>query len=61
MMISRDAEWLESAGVSVPRKSDGSPDCLLEIAPSFALEKDDIRAKLNQIPEIKPGDKIYLA
>ena len=55
------AYWLESAGVSIPRKPDGSPDCLLEIAPSFALEKDDIKAKLNQIPKIKPGDKLYLS
>jgi hypothetical protein len=30
-------------------------------APAFALEKDDIKAKLNQIPEIKPKDKLYLA
>ena len=61
MMIARAAGWLESAGASVPRKSDGSVDCLLEIAPSFALEKDDVKAKLNEIPEIKPKDKIYLA
>jgi len=61
MMVARAADWLESAGVSVPRKPDGSPDCLLEIAPSFALEKGDIKAKLNQIPKIKPKDKLYLA
>jgi len=61
MMIARAAGWLESAGVNIPRKSDGSIDCLLEIAPSFALEKDDVKAKLNEIPAIKPKDKIYLA
>lgn len=61
MMVDRAANWLESAGVKVPRKPDGSVDCLLEIAPSFALEKEDIKAKLNQIPQIKSGDKIYLA
>ena len=60
MMVDRAAHWLESAGVTVPRRDDGSPDCLLEIAPSFALEKDDIKAKLNQIPTIKPKDKLYL-
>ncbi|MHC4192943.1 MAG: UTP--glucose-1-phosphate uridylyltransferase, partial [Planctomycetota bacterium] len=42
MMAARAADWLESAGVAVPRKSDGSPDCLVEMAPSFALEKDDV-------------------
>ncbi len=61
MMIARAAGWLESAGVTVPRKPGDSVDATLEIAPSFALEKDDIKAKLNQIPEIKPNDKLYLA
>ena len=61
MITNRAADWLEWAGVTIPRKSDGSVDCLLEIAPSFALEKEDIREKLSRIPEIKPGDSIYLA
>jgi UDP-N-acetylglucosamine/UDP-N-acetylgalactosamine diphosphorylase len=61
IMIARAAGWLESAGVTVPRKPDGSVDCIIEIAPGFALEKDDIKAKLTQIHEIKPKDKLYLA
>jgi UDP-N-acetylglucosamine/UDP-N-acetylgalactosamine diphosphorylase len=61
MIVARGAAWLESAGVAVPRKPDGSVDCLIEIAPGFALEKYDIRTKLNQIPEIKPMDRFYLA
>ena len=61
MMIARAADWLESAGIRVPGKPDGSVDCLLEIAPGFALEKEDIKEKLNQIPRIKPKDKLYLA
>ncbi len=61
LMVARAANWLESAGCTVPRKPDGSPECLIEIAPSFALEKDDVRAKLGLIPKIKPKDKIYLA
>ncbi len=60
MMVARAADWLESAGVAVPRKPNGSPDCLIEIAPSFALEKDDLKAKRDQIPQIKPGDKICI-
>jgi UDP-N-acetylglucosamine/UDP-N-acetylgalactosamine diphosphorylase len=60
MMAARAADWLESAAISIPRRPDGSPDCLIEIAPSFALEKDNVKAKLNQIPEIKPKDKLYL-
>jgi UDP-N-acetylglucosamine/UDP-N-acetylgalactosamine diphosphorylase len=61
MMTARAADWLESAGITIPRKPDGSVDCLLEIAPSFALEKGDIKEKLNQIPEIKRSGCIYIA
>ena len=60
MMIDRAAAWLEKAGIEVPRKLDGSPDCLLEIAPGFALTAEDLKAKLDQIPPIKPGDELYL-
>jgi hypothetical protein len=60
MIVDRAANWLESAGVTIPRKKDGSPDCLLEIAPSFALEKEDIKSNLSRIPPIKQKDKIYL-
>jgi UDP-N-acetylglucosamine/UDP-N-acetylgalactosamine diphosphorylase len=60
MMTDRAAAWLESAGVKVPRKSDGTPDCTLEIAPSFALTPEDLKAKHDQIPEIKPGSKLCL-
>jgi UDP-N-acetylglucosamine/UDP-N-acetylgalactosamine diphosphorylase len=61
MMIDRAAGWLESAGIEIPRKTDGSPDCTLEIAPGFALCKEDVAEKLDQIPKIHPGDEIYLA
>jgi UDP-N-acetylglucosamine/UDP-N-acetylgalactosamine diphosphorylase len=61
VMVARTADWLESAGVAVPRKPDHSPNCLIEIAPSFAVEKEDIKKKLDLIPRIKPNDKLYLA
>ncbi|MCK5473564.1 MAG: UTP--glucose-1-phosphate uridylyltransferase, partial [Planctomycetes bacterium] len=61
MMICRSASWLESAGVAIPRKPDGSIDCVIEIAPSFALDRDDVKTKLNQIPKIAAGDKVYLS
>lgn len=61
MMVERAARWLESAGVTVPRKADGSPDCLVEIAPSFALEPEDLKAKTDRVPPIGPGDRVYLA
>ena len=61
MMVQRAASWLESAGIQVPRKSDGSLDVLIEIAPSFAIYKEDVKAKRKHIPVIKPGEAIYLA
>ncbi|MBC8378538.1 MAG: UDPGP type 1 family protein [Planctomycetes bacterium] len=61
MMINRAAAWLEAAGVTVPRKADGTPDCVLEIAPSFALTAEDIKAKVDQVPEIISGSELYLA
>ncbi|NQT03266.1 MAG: UDPGP type 1 family protein [Planctomycetes bacterium] len=60
MMVDRAARWLESAGLNIPKKTDGSIDCVLEITPGFALQKEDVKEKLNQIPQIKPGDKICL-
>jgi UDP-N-acetylglucosamine/UDP-N-acetylgalactosamine diphosphorylase len=61
MMTDRAAAWLEAAGVEVPRKPDGSPDCVIEMAPGFALDRADVVAKRDQVPPIKPGDKVYLA
>ncbi|HUV40350.1 MAG TPA: UDPGP type 1 family protein [Sedimentisphaerales bacterium] len=61
MQVARAVDWLKAAGVALPLKPDGSPDCLVEIAPSFALQKEDIKLKLDRIPQIKPGDNIYLA
>jgi UDP-N-acetylglucosamine/UDP-N-acetylgalactosamine diphosphorylase len=60
MQIARAAAWLQSAGISIPQKEDGAPDCVLEIAPSFALCKSDVPAKADGVPRIKPGDKVYL-
>jgi len=61
MMTERAAAWLESAGIAIPRKPDGSVDAVIEIAPNFAISSQDVQAKKNSIAPIKPGDKIYLA
>ncbi len=60
MMAERSAKWLESAGIAVPRKKDGSLDCIIEIAPSFAFEKEQVKDKADRIPDIKAGDKVYI-
>jgi UDP-N-acetylglucosamine/UDP-N-acetylgalactosamine diphosphorylase len=56
----RAADWLSSADIKVPTKPDGSINATVEIAPSFALEKEDIKEKIDKIPKIIPADKLYL-
>jgi UDP-N-acetylglucosamine/UDP-N-acetylgalactosamine diphosphorylase len=45
-MIRRAARWLESCGVCVPRDVGGEPALALEISPAFALDVEDLRARL---------------
>ena len=60
MTIARAVLWLQQAGIKVPVKLDGSIDCKIEIAPSFALCKVDIAEKKREISPIKSGSEIYL-
>jgi len=61
IITQRNAQWLETAGVRVPRKPDGTPDCTIEIAPSFALYASDILDKKAKVKRLRPGGKVYLA
>ncbi len=57
----RCARWLEAAGVSIPRKSDGSLDATLEISPRKATCVDDVKALASQglLPqEVPAGGKL---
>ena len=56
----RNSRWLEPAGINIPRQADGTPDCTIEIAASFALYPEDVKAKAAQVPPINPGDQVYL-
>jgi UDP-N-acetylglucosamine/UDP-N-acetylgalactosamine diphosphorylase len=56
----RNARWLESAAIKVPRIPDHTADCTIEIAPSFALYPDDVKAKAKSIAPPAPGGKVYL-
>lgn len=49
LQSARAARWLASAGVEVPMKDDGTPDCTLEISPLTALEPADL--KQARLPE----------
>jgi len=60
MMAERAAVWLESAGLAVPRNPAGQPGATIEIAPAFAICKQDVAQKKDHIPPIEPGDSVYL-
>ena len=62
MLIDRDARRLEAAGVSIPRKSDGSADAKIEISPAAVLDEDDAKAYVaaHRIARIEPGSEIFL-
>jgi UDP-N-acetylglucosamine/UDP-N-acetylgalactosamine diphosphorylase len=55
----RAARWLENAGISVPRKSDGSLDATIELSPLSALEAEDVGSILPR-PTIMRGANIAL-
>lgn len=44
VQTARAARWLEARGVAVPRASDGSPDCVLEISPRTATCAEELAA-----------------
>ncbi len=54
----RAARWLEAAGVQVPRRADGSPDCVLEISPRTAQTPEDLRDAT--LPHIERGGHVAI-
>jgi len=60
MMTARAADWLAQGGVEIPQKPDGTADCIIEMAASFALHKEDVPAKADKIKPIKAGDEVCL-
>ncbi len=58
--ICRAAQWLEAAGLSVPRNARGEPNIVLEIAPAFALCAEDVRRHADRLLELIPGTTVYI-
>jgi UDP-N-acetylglucosamine/UDP-N-acetylgalactosamine diphosphorylase len=54
-MMEQYARWLAAAGGRIPRKSDGSLDCQIEISPLASLEGEGLRPV-----EIEPGARVRL-
>jgi UDP-N-acetylglucosamine/UDP-N-acetylgalactosamine diphosphorylase len=59
LQTARAAGWLEANGVTVPRRPDGAPDCILEISPLTATCPEDLAGK--DLPgSIEQGSKTAL-
>jgi len=56
MQTARAARWIEQAGGSVPRRPDGTPDCVLELSPLTALWPAELRGKA--LPVIAAGSRV---
>ncbi|MFO0832642.1 MAG: UDPGP type 1 family protein [Phycisphaerales bacterium] len=54
----RAARWLEAAGVEVPRRPDGTPDCVLEISGRTALCPEDLRG--SRLPRVERGARVAM-
>ena len=56
--IRRHARWLQAAGVRIPVRPDGEPDCTIEISPVFATGPEQLKSR--QLPhELQPGEVKY--
>ncbi len=59
IQTSRAGAWLQAAGVNVPRKPGGEPECVIELSPLTAAEPEDLRG-LNLPRAIERGSRIAL-
>ncbi len=61
MLVDKDARRLEKAGVSIPRKENGTPDCVVELSPLTFLDDEDIAAYIadKEIKSPSRGEKVY--
>ena len=59
LQTERAANWLERLHVKIPRRPDGSPDCVIELSPLTALAADDL-ANHNLPTEIDRGSRVAL-
>ena len=54
MLCARDARRMELAGIKIPRKADGSPDCIVELSPRKVFDDADAVAFFRSNPAKAP-------
>ncbi len=58
--VRRAAEWLEAAGVTIPRDADGQVAAALEISPLYADSAEELAGKVDPDMTIASGQSVYL-
>jgi UDP-N-acetylglucosamine/UDP-N-acetylgalactosamine diphosphorylase len=59
--VRRAAEWLEEAGLQVPRDADGQVAAPIEISPLLASDAKELARKIDpEAVEIPSGKSVYL-
>jgi UDP-N-acetylglucosamine/UDP-N-acetylgalactosamine diphosphorylase len=63
MLVDKDVRRLEKAGISVPKKENGTPDCVVELSPLTFLDDEDVVAYAADkgINDPERGEKVYYA
>ena len=51
-------QWLESAGINVPRDGSGNVTGRIEISPLYALDEEELARRVD--PELVVGSELYL-
>ena len=57
LLLNRAARWLEQAGIPVPRQSDGSPACRIELSPRQFVGVEDVVAAAGRLAPPTVGDE----
>ena len=59
LMVARAARWLEQAGVRVPTRPDGTPDCVIELSSRRYLDPEDVKENAANLSAPAPGAQEY--
>jgi len=58
--VRRAAQWLERAGIKVPRDADGQVAAAIEISPLYAADAEELARKVDKDLQVFPGQNLYL-
>ncbi|MCD6120577.1 MAG: UTP--glucose-1-phosphate uridylyltransferase [Spirochaetales bacterium] len=58
--VKKYSNWLEAAGVIVPSNKDGKPEYPVEISPLFALNREILKKRKEELPERIEKETLFL-